>query len=122
MKATLTNYKQSPQKTRLVADLIRGKSVHDARIALSYLPKKSAPVFKKLLDSAVSNARGAGHATDALVVKTVSVDKGLVMRRYKPMARGRASQVRRTRSSISLQLGVAAPKKEKTLKKTEKAA
>ena len=56
MKALLTNYHQSPRKVRLVADLIRGKSIAQARAALLYLPKKSSPALGKLLDSAVANA------------------------------------------------------------------
>lgn len=104
MKATLSNYRQSPQKTRLVADLIRGKSVHGAKVALSYLPKKSAPAFIKLIDSAVSNARASGVSADSLIVKNIAVNKGIVIRRYKPMARGRAAGVRRTRSIISIVL------------------
>ncbi|TSC86204.1 MAG: large subunit ribosomal protein L22 [Parcubacteria group bacterium Gr01-1014_8] len=119
MKATLTNYRQSPQKTRLVANLIRGKSVHDAMTALSFLPKKSSPAFKKLLDSAVSNARGMGVSAGALFVKTISVDKGLVIRRFKPMARGRAAGIRRTRSIISLELGTIVAKPAKQMKKKE---
>jgi large subunit ribosomal protein L22 len=71
-----------------------------------FLPKKSAPAFQKLLDSAVSNAKGNGASPDTLIVKTISVNKGMVIRRYKPMARGRAAGVRRTRSIISLELGV----------------
>lgn len=111
MKATLKNYRQSPQKTRLVANLIRGKSVHAAKQALSFLPKKSAPAIEKLLDSAVASARIAGASVDQLIIKTISVDKGLVIRRFKPMARGRAAGVRKTRSIISLELGFAVPKK-----------
>jgi large subunit ribosomal protein L22 len=119
MHATLSNFKQSPRKTRLVADSIRGKSVQAAQLALSYLPKKSAPIFKKLLDSAVANARVKGADVSTLIVKTISVDKGLVMRRAKPMARGRSAAVRRTRSIIRLELGTAEAKavKAKTSKK-----
>lgn len=105
MKATLTNYRQSPQKTRLVANLIRGKSVHEAKRALMFLPKKSAPAIGKLLDSAVENARGSGVSVDQLIIRTITVDKGLVIRRFKPMARGRAAGIRRTRSIITLELG-----------------
>ena len=110
MKATLTNYRQSPRKTRLVANLIRGKSVTEARRALMFLPKKSAPAIQKLLDSAISNARSTGMSPDSLVVKSITVNKGQVLRRFKPMARGRAAGVRRTRSIISLELGTAVPK------------
>ena len=81
MKALLTNYHQSPRKVRLVADLIRGKSIAQAKAALMFLPKKSSPAIEKLLDSAVSNARQVGADTDNLFIKTIQVNKGLVMRR-----------------------------------------
>jgi len=112
MKALLTNYHQSPRKVRLVADLIRGKSVASARAALQYLPKKSSPAISKLLDSAVANARQTGADAADLFVKKITVDKGLVMRRSRPFARGRAGSVRKTMSIVFLELGMnAAPKK-----------
>lgn len=123
MKALLTNYHQSPRKVRLVADLIRGKSVAQAKAALMFLPKKSSPAIEKLLDSAVSNARQVGQSADNLFVKTIQVNKGVSMRRFKPMARGRANRFQKTMSIISLELGarsVVAPKK-KAAKKTTKA-
>src|SRR3990167_378719 len=98
MKALLKNYHQSPRKVRLVADLIRGKSVAEAQRALAFLPKKSSPAIGKLLDSAVSNARDRGVQTGGLYVKKITVDKGAVMRRYRPFARGRAGSVRKTMS------------------------
>ncbi len=106
MKALLTNYHQSPRKVRLVADLIRGKSVVQAKAMLSFLPKKSSPAVEKLLDSAVSNARQAGTEADNLFVKTITVNKGMAMRRFKPMARGRASRYQKTMSIVALELGV----------------
>jgi large subunit ribosomal protein L22 len=125
MKALLTNYHQSPRKVRLVADLIRGKSVAQAKAALMFLPKKSSPAIEKLLDSAVSNARQAGADVEALFVKTIAVNKGIAMRRFKPMARGRASRYQKTLSHVSLELGslsVAASKKaaKKSTKKNSK--
>src|SRR3989344_2774125 len=107
MKATLSNYKQPPRKARLVADLIRGKSVAKAREVLRFLSKKSSPAFGKLLDSAVANARNAGNISEDLFVKKLTVDKGVVMRRNRPFARGRAGVVRKIRSIISIELGVA---------------
>jgi len=104
MKASLSNFRQSPRKTRLVADMLRGKSIVEAKRALAFLPKKAAPAIEKLLDSAVSNARGMGASVEDLIVKTISVDKALVIRRFKPMARGRAAGIRRTRSHIKLEL------------------
>ncbi|MDP2648451.1 MAG: 50S ribosomal protein L22 [Patescibacteria group bacterium] len=112
MKALLKNYHQSPRKVRLVADMIRGKSVSDARAALLYLPKKSAPALGKLLDSAVANARIGGHAAEGLFVKTITVDKGTVMRRYRPFARGRSGTLHKTMSIVKVELGaLSAPKK-----------
>ena len=105
MKALLTNYHQSPRKVRLVADLIRGKSVGAARMALQFLPKKSSPAVQKLLDSAVANARGQGISPESLYVKKITVDKGAVLRRSRPFARGRSGAVRKTMSIIFLELG-----------------
>ena len=113
MKAILSNYHQSPRKVRLVADLIRGKSVVRARAALRFLPKKSTLAIVKLIDSAVANARGTGTSEDRLFVRTITVDKGAVMRRFRPMARGRAAGYDKTLSTISLELGVAEQAKQK---------
>src|SRR6185436_20111371 len=105
MKALLTNYHRAPRKVRLVADLIRGKSVPQAKAALAFLPKKSSPAIEKLLDSAVSNARQMGKDAENLFVKTISVNKGAAMRRFKPMARGRAARFERIFSIVALELG-----------------
>jgi large subunit ribosomal protein L22 len=117
MKASLYNFKQSPRKVRLVADMIRGKRVMVARDMLAFMPKKSSPEIEKLLASAIANARQAGMNPEDLVVKTISVDKGAVLKRFKPMARGRAASVRRTMSIVKLELGVGAvhPKKAKEM-------
>src|SRR6185436_7223915 len=104
MKALLTNYHQSPRKVRLVADLIRGKSVAHAKAALMFLPKKSSPAIEKLLDSAVSNARQMGADASNLFVKTIQVNKGIAMRRFMPKARGRANRFQKTMSIVSIVL------------------
>lgn len=122
MKASLTNYKQSPRKVRLVADMIRGKSVTVARDSLVFLAKKSSPEMIKLLNSAIANARQQGMNPDELVVSKISVDKAQVIRRFKPMARGRAAGIRRTMSHINLELGLAAGAKPKAEKKAKKVA
>ncbi len=116
MKALLTNYHQSPRKVRLVADLIRGKSVAQARAALLYLPKKSSPALGKLLDSAVANASSAGNSVENLFVKTITVNKGLVMRRARPFGRGRSGSLRKTMSIVFLELGTGAGKGAKKAK------
>jgi large subunit ribosomal protein L22 len=106
MKALLKNYHQSPRKVRLVADLIRGKSVPAARAALTYLPKKSSPVISKLLDSAIANARATGGTAENLYVKTITVNKGAVLRRTRPFARGRAGRINKEMSIVMLELGM----------------
>lgn len=114
MKALLKNHKQSPRKVRLVANLIRGKSVRDAQKALAFLPKKSAPEMAKLLDSAVANARNLGLTADDLSVKTITVDKGIVMTRGRPFARGRTGRIHKTLSMVKIELVASAdPKKAK---------
>ncbi len=118
MKAMLSNFKQSPRKVRLVADMIRGKNVVYAADQLAFLPKKSAPEIAKLLASAVANARNQGVSPENLIVKTISVDKGLVLRRFSPKARGRAGRINRTMSIVRIELGV---KGEGTVKKAKAA-
>jgi large subunit ribosomal protein L22 len=121
MKALLTNYHQSPRKVRLVADLIRGKSVPAARAALLYLPKKSSPAIGKLLDSAVANAGAMGDAPENLFVKTITVNKGAVMRRARPFARGRSGSIRKEMSIVFLELGTAIKPAKKGRAKKAKA-
>lgn len=121
MKALLTNYHQPPRKVRLVADLIRGKSVGQAREALAFLPKKSSPAIEKLLDSAVANAKSRGVSTDNLFIKKITVDKGTVLKRARPFGRGRSGTLRKIMSIVSLELASGVPaksaKKAKAAKK-----
>ena len=105
MKATLRNYRQSPRKVRLVTNLIKGRSVKEALVVLSSLPKKAADPVKKLLASATANAKSAHNVDkDTLVIQNVRVDKGIVFKRYQPRARGRAAPIRKRTSHISVVL------------------
>lgn len=104
MRASLSNYHQSPRKVRLVADLIRGKSVPAAMQALTFLPKKSAPAVAKLLNSALANARAEGAAPEQLFVRSITVDKDNVQKRGRPFARGRSGVIRKTMSHITIVL------------------
>ena len=121
MKASLQNYHQSPRKVRLVADLVRGKTVAQAKDALAFMPQKSAPDVEKLLNSAVANAREKGLSAENLFVKMIQVNKGIAMRRFKPMARGRAAQFRKTMSIVTLELGEIAGAKKAPVAKAAKA-
>ncbi|MBU6323567.1 MAG: 50S ribosomal protein L22 [Patescibacteria group bacterium] len=105
MKASLTNHNQSPRKTRLVTDLVKGKKVADALAALEFLPKRAALPVKKLIESAVANAKNEGKDTEKLRVKNITVDNGGMMVRFMPRAMGRATPIRRKKSLVHLTLG-----------------
>jgi large subunit ribosomal protein L22 len=95
----------SPRKSRLVADLVRGKSVQCALTILKFSPQPSAKIFAKLLSSAVANAEQKGVSDiDKLFVKAISVDGGSVLKRFLPRAMGRASKIRKPTSHISVVL------------------
>ncbi len=89
MKAILKNYRQSPRKVRLVAKAVVGKSAQNASLILSFMPKRSADPIKKLIDSAIANARvNSGVDTADLMVKSIEVNKGITLKRMRPRARG----------------------------------
>lgn len=105
MKAVLKNYRQSPRKVRLIAGLVRGKKVNDALAQLQFVDKRAAGPFKKVIESAKANAEQAGHSADGLIIKKVSVDKGVTLKRIMPRARGSASRINRRSSHITVELG-----------------
>ncbi len=105
MKAFLKNYRQSPRKVRLVADLVRGKQVEKALQTLKFVNKRAALPVEKLILSAVANARSTGVATEKLVITKIAVDKGLVAKRFMPRARGAAARINKRSSHITLELG-----------------
>lgn len=105
MKAFLKNYRQSPRKVRLVANLVKNKPVDRALTILSFLPKRAALPMKKLIESAVANAKQVnGTDKDNLIVQNVRVDKGFVFKRYRARARGRSAPIRKRTSHILVQL------------------
>lgn len=104
MKATLTQYRQSPRKVRLVADMIRGKEANTALTILTLVPKKAGLPIRKLLQSAISNAKNSGADIETLIVKEVRVDGGVVMKRQMPRAFGRAYGINKRTSHINLTL------------------
>ena len=101
----------APRKVRLVADLIRGKKVAEARDILLYTAKGAAPLVKKVLDSAVANAENAAAEkreridSDEMVVKTIQVNGGPTLTRFQPAPRGRANPIRKRTSHIELVIG-----------------
>lgn len=109
MKAFVKNYRQSPRKVRLLADLVRGKEVAKAATLLSFADKRASVAFGKVLSSAVANAKAQGKKEETLFVSKVTVDKGTTLKRFMPRARGSASQIKKHSSHISIELGEKAP-------------
>jgi large subunit ribosomal protein L22 len=105
MKAILKNYRQSPRKVRLIADVIRGKQVTDALAMLKFVDKRASGPFAKVVESALANAVQAGKEPARLFVKKVSVDKAATIKRFMPRARGSASRINKRNSHISVELG-----------------
>jgi large subunit ribosomal protein L22 len=93
----------SPQKARLVADLIRGKSVDQALEILTFRNKKAAVLVKKVLESAIANAEhNEGADIDDLNVAKIFVDEGPTMKRIMPRAKGRADRILKRSSHITV--------------------
>ena len=103
--ARLKGASVSPQKARLVADQIRGKSAEEALNILTFSPKKSAVLVKKLLNSAIANAEhNEGADVDDLKVSTIFVDESVTMKRVKPRAKGRADRILKRTCHITVKV------------------
>ena len=116
MKAFLKNYRQSPRKVALVAELIKGKRVAEALVLLENLPKRASLPIKKLLLSAVANAKSKEVKEENLIVLNVTVDKGIVLKRIMPRARGSASRINKRTSHVTLVLAEKEAKGKKVKK------
>jgi large subunit ribosomal protein L22 len=91
----------SPQKARLVADLVRGKRVEQALNELAYSPKKAAAMIRKVLESAIANAENNdGADIDELRVSRIQVDQGPTMKRMHARAKGRGNRIIKRTSHI----------------------
>lgn len=103
--ARLRGARISAQKARLVADQVRGLKVDRALNVLAFSPKKAARIVKKLLESAIANAENNdGADVDELKVSTIFVDEGLVMKRIKPRAKGRADRISKQTCHITIKV------------------
>lgn len=120
MKAFLKNYRQSPRKVALVAGLIKGKRIAEALVMLDNLPKRASLPIKKLLISAISNAKQAGINEENLFVENITVNKGIVMKRIMPRARGSASRINKRTSHVMLTLIEKTLEKKASKEKVEK--
>lgn len=138
MKASLRNIRISPKKMNLVAELVRGETAEQAEKILTFTPKRGAKPMKKVLKSAVANAKNNFKQNPAdLIVKEVKVSKGYTLQRFIPGSRGRGKPILKYSSHVHIMLGAkskgqeaqsaepkargAKPKKEETPKTEMKA-
>jgi large subunit ribosomal protein L22 len=93
----------SPQKLHLVAGQIRGKKVETALAELAFSPKRVAKDVRRVLQAAIANAENNhGLDVDSLVVAEASVGKALVMKRWRPRARGRTGRIMKPYSRLRI--------------------
>ncbi len=110
VKAVSRYVRVSPRKARVVVDLIRGKSIDQAREVLAFTNRGIVETVEKTLNSAVANAENNNHLRiDDLFVKAAYVDEGPTMKRFRPRAKGAASRINKRTSHITV---VVAPREE----------
>ena len=104
--ARLNNYPTSPRKMRLLADLIRGMEVEKALNTLKFSTKHPSVPLEKLLLSAIANWRVKNEGEDVaaanLIVKTIFVDNGRVLKRMNPAPQGRAYRLRKRSNHVTI--------------------
>ncbi len=120
--ATLNNYRQSPRKVRMVANLLRGKKVDFALNSLLFVDKKATTPLAVLIKSALANAKNLNLDIENLMVKEITVNGGPIMYRRRPMSRGRAFAIRKRTCHISVVLEQAPVKVKKVKIKKEAVA
>jgi len=106
-RATLKRFRESPRKVRMVANMIRGRTVDDAMSILKLQQRKAAKMLSKVLGSAIANATENEKAdADKLVVTNVSVDGGPVTKRWMPRSMGRANRINSRTSHVTITVDV----------------
>ena len=107
-RAVARHVRVTPMKARRIVDLIRGKHATEAVAALTFAPQSASDPVKKVLESAIANARvKADQASEAfdernLVVSAAFVDEGPTMKRFRPRAQGRAARINKRTSHITV--------------------
>jgi large subunit ribosomal protein L22 len=103
VEAKLRYARISPQKCRLVADVVRGKPVNNALNTLKFMPKKGAEIVYKVLWSAIANAQeNKGLDVDELKVARIQVDAAPVLKRFAARAKGRGTRIVKRNSHITV--------------------
>jgi large subunit ribosomal protein L22 len=102
-KAVAKYIRISPQKARLVADTVRGMNVDEAITALRFMPKKGARILRKVIESAVANADQMETIdVDTLYIKSIEINGGPSLKRFRPRAMGRATRIIKRTSHITV--------------------
>ena len=105
-RAFARSIRVSPQKLNLVAQLIRGKKAETALAELTFSPRRIASDVKRVLESAIANAENNHQLdVDQLVVSEAFVGKALVLKRWRPRARGRVGSIRKPFSNLTIVVG-----------------
>ena len=106
-KATARFIRMSPQKVRLVVDLIRGKNVNDAFMTLQFTNKRATEPIEKVVRSAVANATEQSETIDVdkLFIEKAYINEGPRLKRIRPAPMGRAFRYQRRMSHITIELG-----------------
>ncbi|MCU0898354.1 MAG: 50S ribosomal protein L22 [Burkholderiales bacterium] len=122
-QAKLYGVRMSPQKGRLVADLVRGLPVERALNVLAFSPQKGARIIKKVLESAIANAEhNDGADIDELRVTAINVEKASVLKRFQPRAKGRAGAILKPTCHVFVTVGDRPAKKRAAAAKPKQAA
>ena len=104
-RATLSYARIAPRKVKIVADLMRGKSVEEAQRIAKFAPKASSDILEKLLNSAIANAENNHFMNRAnLYVAEIYANQGPTLKRIRPAAKGSAVRIRKRTSHITIVL------------------
>lgn len=107
-KASARHVRVTPQKARRIVDMIRGKAATDAVSVLQFAPQAASEPVKKVLESAIANARVKADKESVafdernLVISAAFVDEGPTMKRFRPRAQGRAGRINKRTSHITV--------------------
>lgn len=120
--AKLRHLRIAPRKVRLVADLVRRKSIEEAQIILNFTTKKAAQVMLKLLKQAVSNAKTSFQLEEKnLYISKLLIDEGPKYKRWMARARGMAAPIQKRTSHVTIMLDEIVKKQEKVKKPSTRA-
>jgi large subunit ribosomal protein L22 len=103
VRAVERHIRMSPQKVRLVLDVVRGKPANEALSILKFLPQRAAKPVAAAVRSAMANAENNFNMDpDDLVITRCAADEGRTLKRWRPRARGRVNQILKRSSHITV--------------------